>query len=91
MADWRCEACGAINLSGQRACEACGKLAPDRPGPTVNHSWQSPEWMQQPPPCSPEETYRAAQLVKAVLAREITVEQGQQTLRAIFSGREVSV
>ena len=50
--------------------------------------WREPDWMQGPPPCTPEENARALQLVKAVLGREITEAQAHACLHEMFQGRE---
>jgi hypothetical protein len=52
---------------------------------------ETPGWMKQPPPCTPEENEYAHNLVWAILAHEITVEQAQRVLNEIFLGRELEL
>ena len=54
-------------------------------------AWETPEWMKHPAPCTPEENYRALQLVKGVLGGEITVEHAKRVLNEMFLGREIEL
>jgi hypothetical protein len=45
-------------------------------------------WLEQPPPCTPEENCRALRLLRAILTREMTPEQAHGVLHALFDGRE---
>lgn len=80
-----CPDCGKF-YTGRR-CECGYASAP----PTATTTWEQPEWMKRPPPCTPEEYYRALQLVKAILDGHITVEQSHRVLNEMFLGRELEL
>lgn len=93
MPDWACRRCGEVNLKDQRACAGCGRarhgVTPPKREPRTTPVYTEPAWMKEPPPCTPEEDFRALQIVSAVLDRDITTHQGHLMLNALFGGREL--
>ena len=88
MSDWTCKRCGAINLEGQRACEACGGTAA-KPAPPVAEGYQRLE-MPAERPCTQEQNKAAYRVVQDVLQGRCDAAEGRQRLSRIFAMPELT-
>lgn len=95
---WTCR-CGGVNDERSGWCEACGdpRSVGAAPPPKVWHEAQPSghaPWAPTrpppsgPPPCTLEQNLAAAAIFRAVQTREITRDEGNRLLAALF-GPEV--
>lgn len=88
MPDWSCSRCGAINLEGQRLCEACG-AEPQRcekvPRPQAPRSGDG----ALSPPCSDEQNRAAAKIMLGVYRGEWSAQEGTRRLAELFQMPEL--
>ena len=77
---WSC-ACGALNPSHIGTCEAC-----DQPRGRRAHAAQpaTPPSAPPPPRCTLEQNQQAAKILRDMLTRTITSEEGQRRMGALF-------
>lgn len=88
MSDWACTRCGAINLEGQRLCEACG-AEPRGTGPrgAAGVSLGSRKAVSAEPavrPCTDEENRQAAAIMLQVYRGEYSAKEGKRRLAELF-------
>lgn len=87
---WECPDCETVIVGGA-ACPTCHRPAPAlEPRREDLHPVHAPEtWTPSvPPPCTEAQTRAAHAIIRAILAGELTTEQGHDAMRALFPGAD---
>ena len=89
---WECR-CGAINLESHGECEACSRPQPEG-AVAQQQAHRAPDLSRAtpsgPPPCTFEQNQQAAAIVKAVLTGQLSAEEGQRRMDAVFGHVEAA-
>ena len=87
MPDWKCTRCGAINLEGQRLCEACGQESRSA-APRGGHVVKAKP-LPSSRPCTDEQNRQAAGIMLKVYRGECSTEEGKRRLAELFQMPEL--